>query len=362
MRPPLRGPSAIRFVYETLRYSMLARGLRFQEVVLPPGSVVPSLSYLDGRPLYQRVQQKAASARRPEAPGKDGANGHAETGPPLAVFLHGLGSSIATWSTVLPTIARKAPVVAPDLPGFGRTPPPKDSPFASLREHVDAAHSFIDAVSPDAPVQLVGQSLGGWIAARIASERPERVARLTLVNATGILHPQLLEQRRLFSPHDDKELIDLWRRMWYRLPTSFWLLRRQYLELTRTPIVRGFMSSFEDEDFLHPEALARIRAPTLLVWGIADRLVNYEFAQAYRHGVNDIRFRPIPECGHVPQREAPEMFLRYVVPWVVGEEPPETQRPGLEAAKEDSASPKNDKSRGRIRLVRRRQRTHTDGS
>lgn len=359
MRPMLQTPSAIRVVYETLRYSMLARGLRFQQVVLPPGAVVPSLSYLDGRPLYRRVQKTARKIEEAEPLVNSGGP---TSEPPLAVFLHGLGSSIATWSTVLPTIARRAPVVAPDLPGFGRTPPPADSPYASLREHVDAAHTFIDAVSPDAPVQLVGQSLGGWIAARIASERPERVARLTLVNATGILHPQLLEQRRLFSPHNDEELIDLWQRMWYRLPTSFWLLRRQYLELTRTPIVRGFMDSFDDEDFLDPKTLDRIDAPTLLVWGIADRLVDYQFARAYREGVKDIRFRPIPACGHVPQRESPAMFLHYVLPWVLGEEPPEPARPGLDAAQQEVPSGESEKSGRRIRISRRRQRTHSGGS
>lgn len=321
---------------------MAAQGLRFVTAKQPSGSVVEELFYLEGRPLYEKGR------------------GHAGTGDddaPLAVFVHGLGSSVATWSSVLPTIARRVPVVAPDLPGFGRTPPPQDAPFATFREHVDAIHGFLDEVSPDAPVQLVGQSLGGWIAARVAAERPDRVARLTLSNAAGIHHPQVLEQRRLFSPRDKRELHELWERMWHRLPMTFHLFKRQYLELTRTPVVRGFMDTVEERDFLEPQDLAKIQAPTLLVWGLADRLIDYEFAQAYRAGVPDIRFRPIPECGHVPQREDPRMFLRYVLPWVQGQEPPEPARPGLEAAEEgaqEDAGSGPPASRKRFAIRRRR--------
>jgi abhydrolase domain-containing protein 6 len=337
-------PPAIRLMYETLRYSMLARGMRFHRMPLSAGSVVPSLGYLDGRPLYERVQERAVEQGKPLR----------DEHPPVSVFLHGLGSSIATWSTVLPGIARQAPVVAPDLPGFGRTALPKDSPFASLREHVDTAHAFIDAVSPDAPVQVIGQSLGGWIAGRVAAERPERVSRLTLINASGLMHPQILEQRRLFSPRDEAELTELWERMWFRLPTTFKVLKKQYLELTRTPIVRGFMDTVQEEDFLHPELLARIQAPTLLVWGLADRLIDYSFSRVFRENIPDIRFRPIPECGHVPQRESPEMFLHYVLPWILGAEPPEPDRPGLRVAEEGVSAPAQGARRKGLRPLRRK--------
>lgn len=328
----LRTPGAIRFIYETMRYSMAARGLRFETAKQPPESVVDALFYLEGRRLYEKGHHE---------PSKE---------VPLAVFIHGLGSSVATWSSVLPAIARRVPLVAPDLPGFGRTPLPKDAPFATFREHVDSIHNFLDEVSPDAPVQLIGQSLGGWIAARVAAERPQRVARLTLSNAAGIHHPQVLEQRRLFSPRDKKELQELWMRMWHRLPMTFHLFKRQYLELTRTPVVRGFMDTVVEKDFLEPEDLARIDAPTLLVWGLADRLIDYEFAAAYRKGIRDVRFRPIPECGHVPQREDPRMFLRYVLPWIQGHEPPETKRPGVEAAATEAGAP----ARKRFAFRRRR--------
>jgi pimeloyl-ACP methyl ester carboxylesterase len=305
--PTVPTPARLRFVYESLRLSLAARGFAFSLVGLE-GAPVREVAYLDGRPLYLKAKREG----RPVADA------------PLTILLHGLGSSLATWSNVLPRIARRVPVVAVDLPGFGRSLLPDGVPFATPQMHLDTALAFLDAVAPDEKVQLVGQSLGGGLAAHVALRAPERISRLTLANATGLRHAQVHEQVRLFRPQDDAELIELWRRMWRRLPLSFHLLRRDYLDLTRMASVRGFLGSVQDENFLDLEDLARITHPTLLVWGLDDRLIDYDFARGWRSGLPDVRFRPIPE------------FLRYVLPWLEGREPPEPEpytEPSTQAAR-----------------------------
>lgn len=344
MRSALRGFVALRLVYEAARWGLRMQGLVADTADLGANAPVPTMSFLDGRKAFE-----AAVADDPEM--------RAESyDAPLAVFVHGLGSSVVTWSPVLPEASHTAPVVAPDLPGYGRTPLPKGVHFATLKDQVAAVHSFLDHVAPDGmPVQLVGQSMGGWIATRVAAERPDQVKRLTLVNAAGILHPQVFEQRRLFSPSGRRELRELWRRMWHRLPPSYYVFERRYLELTRTPVVRGFLETLDQDDFLN-DVLPDVKAPTLLVWGLSDHLISYESVRYFREGLRDVRYRPIPDCGHVAQRERTPLFLSYLLPWLRGEEPPEPERPGLavaEAAAVAEAEAARERAMGDPEVVQR---------
>lgn len=299
----------LRAVYESARLGMFLRGFRSGSVAVGPDHPVHGITYLDGRHLVREE-------------GRD---------QPLTVLIHGLGSSVATWSPVLGQIARTVPTVAPDLPGYGRSLLPEGVTHATYRQMVDATCGFLDAMHGE-KVQLVGQSMGGWIAARVAAERPEQVARLTLVNCAGVLHPQVFEQGRLFRPENREELRLLWKSMWKRLPISYYLLEDEYMRVTQTNVVRGFLDNIEEDDFLNPY-LSDIQAPTLLIWGLADRLISHESVPIIRKHVRDIRVREIPGCGHVPQREGKAEFLRYLLPWLRGEEPPEELLPALRAAR-----------------------------
>src|SRR5437868_11009566 len=99
------------------------------------------------------------------------------TGPTM-VLVHGLGGSHANWLAVGAGLAAHARVLAPDLPGFGRTPLAGRS--ARVRANVELLDRLLDAVD-GRPAVLVGNSMGGLIAMMEAARRPERVAGLVLV-------------------------------------------------------------------------------------------------------------------------------------------------------------------------------------
>lgn len=292
-------------IHGMVRTGLSLRGIRRRTVKLPEGSLVPRMAYLDARARYRPARKE----------------GGAEDVPPLAVFLHGLGSSVVTWATVLPHLSRSVPCVAPDLPGYGGTALPEGRAFATLADKVESVRTFIDVLSPDRPVQLVGQSMGGWIAASVAAALPDRVERLVLTNPAGVFTPQVFEQRRLFSPRDRAETRRLWQAMWHRLPRSFPFFVGQYQRVTEDPAVQGFMGTIEAEDFLN-DRLGRIQARTLLVWGLSDELLDYQTVRIMEESVPDVEVRLIPDCGHVPQREAPEVYLSYLTPFLRGEDPP----------------------------------------
>src|SRR5437870_1731680 len=99
------------------------------------------------------------------------------TGPTM-ILVHGLGGSHANWLAVGPGLAAHARVLAPDLPGFGRTPLAGRS--ARVRANVELLDRLLDAVD-GGPAVLVGNSMGGLIAMMEAAARPEKVAALVLV-------------------------------------------------------------------------------------------------------------------------------------------------------------------------------------
>jgi 3-oxoadipate enol-lactonase len=97
---------------------------------------------------------------------------------PVAVLLHGLGGSRIGWEPQLAALSTTHRVIAWEAPGYGGSDPVASCTFDA---YVDALAGFLDTVSPDAPVDLVGMSFGGMIAQYAAARFPERIRTLTLL-------------------------------------------------------------------------------------------------------------------------------------------------------------------------------------
>ncbi len=225
-------------------------------------------------------------ARSAQVRGRDVVWHVAGVGPPL-VLVHGLSGSWRWWEPVLPRLAEGHETHAVDLPRFG----------AALRPDETAEWLGDWAASAGLErIALVGHSLGGAAAARLAAQRPELVERLVLVSAAG-----MPSGRRLAG---------------YALPLATALL-------TTRP---GFLARLAvDALRAGPEALLRgslyaagadvreqaraVRAPTLLVWGDRDSLVPPELADAWLEAIPQARLARLPGAGHVPMVERPAELL-----------------------------------------------------
>ncbi len=97
---------------------------------------------------------------------------------PVAVLLHGLGGSRIGWEPQLAALSTTHRVIAWEAPGYGGSDPVASCTFDA---YVDALAGFLDIVSPDAPVDLVGMSFGGMIAQYAAARFPQRIRTLTLL-------------------------------------------------------------------------------------------------------------------------------------------------------------------------------------
>ncbi|MFF9866094.1 alpha/beta fold hydrolase [Streptomyces sp. NPDC013953] len=260
-------------------------------------------------------------------------------GLPPALYVHGLGGSSQNWSALMPLLADLVDGEAVDLPGFGDSPPPDDGNY-SLTAHARAVIRLLDA-GGRGPVHLIGNSLGGSVATRVAAVRPDLVRTLTLVSPAL---PELRAQR------------GAWPTALLALPGVASLFSRLTRDWTAEQRVRGVMSlcygdpgSVTDEGFRNAveemerrlalpyfwDAMARsargivdaytvggqhnlwrqaerVLAPTLLVYGGRDQLVSYRMARKAARSFRDSRLLTLPDAGHVAMMEYPETVAKAV--------------------------------------------------
>lgn len=268
---------------------------------------------------------------------------------PTLVLVHGLGGSHHNWLWVGEKLARHARVVAVDLVGFGLTPlAGRSANVHALQVMLDR---FIQAVSPQAPVILMGNSMGGCIAVLQAARNPQRVSGLVLVNPAqprardARMEPAVFFMFAMYaipglgefylkrhSARVDPEtqargMLKLCCGDLSRYPEGLVSLHVQSARerYERMPWARkAFMQAARSMVWLlqrkkHFHALARsIRVPTLLMQGDVDRLVPVANSRELARERPDWTYVEYAGMGHTPMMERPEEFVATVEAWLEG--------------------------------------------
>jgi pimeloyl-ACP methyl ester carboxylesterase len=241
---------------------------------------------------------------------------------PSVVLVHGLLSSLYTWKDVVPALAATHDVVALDLPGFGLSDQPAD---LGLADFPRAVLGLMDRLGIEKSA-LVGNSMGGATVALLAAEQPERVTALVLVDAAGFnLGPTERPAMITFAMSPAGALVAALPGKRLVVESS---LRQVFHDDSRVtpervseylaalsrpgtfPSIRSLGASFGDRTRLVSEALPRIQAPTLVLWGDDDRWIPLAHADLFVAAIPGSRKVVIPACGHVPQEERPEEVAR----------------------------------------------------
>jgi pimeloyl-ACP methyl ester carboxylesterase len=230
------------------------------------------------------------------------------------MFVHGFGDSSLSW-TFFARMFRTGDyrILIPDLLGFGRSarPPEADYGYAAQSRRL---FTLLKAAGVNR-VHLVGNSMGGGIAAQMALEQPEAVASLTLMDAAGVhyktteLDQQLLKGNNFLLP---KKLGDLEKLIEFASFTPPPMPRPILDYLSERAIKDSALHErifqdvlLRDIDFLILD-LDRIRAPTLIAWGEKDRVLSPDNAKVFKKYIADSRIQIFPNAGHLPMVEVPE--------------------------------------------------------
>jgi len=237
-------------------------------------------------------------------------------GEPL-LYLH--GASGASWLPFLQTLTKRFDVIAPEHPGFGES----DTPDWLDNIH-DLAYFYLDLIEQLKlkNVHLVGNSLGGWIAAEIAVRSTKHLASLTLAGSAG-LHVPGVAQIDSFMVSDEQRL-----HHFFHDPKKAKEMVARVLDSAMEDIAlknRATVAKLSWQPRSHDPHLAkwlhRIDVPTLLLWGDTDRIFPKEHALAYQRSIPNAKLVIVPDCGHVPQIEQPDAFVAAFESFVDGRRP-----------------------------------------
>lgn len=243
------------------------------------------------------------------------------SGPPV-VLLHATLHDRHDFDAIVLALARGYRVVAVDWPGCGESPVPDRPGKLSAPLLADALEDLVEQLELP-PAVLIGNSVGGFAAARLAITHPERVAGLVLVNTGGFIpiNPVVRAFCRLMgAPVIARRVLPSFARSYMKPRTA---LDREIVDRVvaraRTregiEIAAALWRSFStDEHDLRGRA-DQLKAPTLIVWGARDTAIPLRAGRAAHAAIAGARLEVL-ETGHVVFSSAPEEFLALVEPFI----------------------------------------------
>ncbi|GLZ47733.1 2-hydroxy-6-ketonona-2,4-dienedioic acid hydrolase [Actinomycetospora sp. NBRC 106375] len=240
-------------------------------------------------------------------------------GPEHVVMLHGTSGHLEAFVRNIPAFAQRFTVHALDMLGHGYT----ENPGGDLRipRYVEHVLAYLDARGIER-AHFVGESLGGWVSARLAADHPERVGRLVLVAPGGtVANPEVMERirtsTRLAVETDDTALTRSRLELLMHDPANVTdeLVDVRHTIYHRPSFVAGIdhllclqQRENRTEDLLAPEQMARIQAPTLIVWGAQNPFGDVPEAHRMQESIPGAKLEVFGECGHWPQHEHSARF------------------------------------------------------
>jgi len=240
----------------------------------------------------------------------------AGNGAPL-ILIHGLADNVEIWDSVIPPLAAKFRVIAFDQIGFGQS----DKPLLNYR--VSTFVDFLDGFMSELKIErasLVGNSLGGWVAASFALAHPERVDRLVLCDAAGYralaqaMEPRTLDALKLASRDDIRYLgpLTFHNKQFYEGAAVNDAFRQRVIAGDSYTVSRVLDSLIRGDDALD-NRLHAINRPTLILWGRGDKLIPLSFGERFHQEIAGSQLRIIDNCGHMPQVECANEFTTAVL-------------------------------------------------
>ena len=229
------------------------------------------------------------------------------------IMVHGLGDQALTWRKILmePEASWLKPVrlYALDLPGFGKSPAPASPADYRVRTLAKKLGEALGEV-PDCPRwMVVGNSFGGWVSAWLAMEWGNHVNKLVLIGSAGMKSATSEHSTTAFSDPTVESLKDFQAKAYFHpreLPDAVWKAAVASMKNGNSKEVRAAQVSDDELDTYLP----MLRRPTIVLRGVADRIIAREANQEMARLIPGAVYREAEQCGHMPQKECPAALVK----------------------------------------------------
>ncbi len=231
------------------------------------------------------------------------------TGEPL-VILHGWGGSSNSWLKVIEKLKKDFKIVCPDLPGFGKSEPPKS--IWGLKEYANWLKEFVEKLKLE-KFFLLGHSFGGRIAIKFSTFWPEKIKKLILCNSAGIKQKKNFKEKIIFSLALLGNAIfspKILQRFKDKAQNLFYLFIRNLDYAKANKTMKEVMKKVIEEDIL--PHLPLLKAETLIVWGEKDNILPLDHAFIFREKIPNSEIKILPKTFHSPHLENPEVLAQII--------------------------------------------------
>jgi pimeloyl-ACP methyl ester carboxylesterase len=292
-----------------------------------------------GTPTARRLPDEAFELQEIELHGHRVAYRCAGSGPAI-VLVHGITSTSATWERVMPYLATRFTVIAPDLIGHGESAKPRGD--YSLGAYASGVRDLMVALGHERAT-FVGHSLGGGVVMQLSYQFPERCERLVLVDSGGlgrelslllraatlplseVVLPLLASTRLLETGRSVGRLVG---RLGLRAGTDMAELARGHASLEDPEARAAFIHTLRtivDPMGQRVNASDRLylaeNIPFMLVWGRCDPIIPVEHGLSAHELVPSSRLEIFEQAGHFPHLDEPQRFLDVLIDFIDSSDP-----------------------------------------
>ena len=239
---------------------------------------------------------------------------------PTVLLLHGYSANKDNWPQFAAYLTKDYHVIAPDLPGHGESSQQITAKY-DVSSQIDCLHKFVQAIDIK-KFHIAGNSMGGWFSCAYAVRYPGDVASIGLFDAAGVRSLQKSEVDKLFEKGENPLLLkdagDLTRLMsliFFNPPMMPYPFKKMFVQ--KALANKGINQKIGNDligDFNSLEKdLPKINAPTLILWGDKDRIIDVSSVPVFEKGLKNHKTVIIKDCGHVPMIEkAQETATEYL--------------------------------------------------
>ena len=235
------------------------------------------------------------------------------------LLIHGIADNALTWSFIQGRLARNYPVYAIDLPGYGFSSLPPGRFYMTLDEMCGVLDGFLREVIGQ-PALVVGNSMGGWLAVKLAWAATALVRGVVLLDAGGAP----LKGRESWVPFGETIGISdmrtarlVFRQMFGAIPAPMlYVGQRGLQDMFQRRVVREFVTNMmeaePEKELLRPADLRNLPVPAGLIWGLGDHFLPAGSLEFFRDNLPGAPTLLLKRCGHLPQRERPLAVLHFL--------------------------------------------------